>query len=93
MNGAEVITPEVGDVAMFWYEKSGLPHIAVVEYVFDNGGVWVSEANMYHLYENGMGIRYLEPDYVHLIGFYSLHERREAHQAREQLSKGTDTPS
>lgn len=85
MNGAEMITPEVGDVAMFWYEKAGLPHIAVVEYVFHNGGVLVSEANMYHLYKDGVGIRYLEPSYQHLIGFYSLHERREAHQARQPI--------
>ena len=89
MSGAEVINPEVGDVAMFWYEKSGLPHIAVVEYVFDNGAVMVSEANMYHLYEDGLGIRYLESDYVHLIGFYSLHERREAHTSEQSLPEGT----
>jgi hypothetical protein len=74
INGAKPITPEKGDLALFYYEKSGLPHVAVVEYVFSNGGVFVSEANMYHLYQGGMGIRYIEPSYHHLVGFYEQGE-------------------
>lgn len=82
MNQAKAITPVVGDLAMFYYEKAGLPHVAVVEYVFNNGGVLVSEANMYHLYKGGVGIRYLAPDYKHLIGFY---ERGEAHDGGQSI--------
>ena len=72
MNQAQRIHPQKGDLAMFWYEKSGLPHVAVVEYVFNNGEVIISEANMYHLYDDGVGVRYIEPNYPHLIGFYRL---------------------
>lgn len=70
IQGARHVTPTKGDLALFYYEKSGLPHIAVVEYVFPNGGVFISEANMYHLYPDGMGIRYIESGYPHLVGFY-----------------------
>jgi hypothetical protein len=77
INQAKVITPQKGDLALFYYEKSGLPHIAVVEYVFNNGGVLISEANMYHLYTGGFGVRYLDPGYTHLIGFYEQRETNE----------------
>lgn len=63
-------TPKKGDLALFYYEKSGLYHIAVVEYVFDNGGMWISEANMYHLYKSGVGVRYIDQTYPRLIGYY-----------------------
>lgn len=68
---AEKRTPVKGDLVLFYYEKSGLPHIAVVEYVFDNGGVYISESNMYHLYDDGFGIRYIDQNYSSLVGFYA----------------------
>jgi len=79
MQNAKMVIPNKGDLAMFYYEKSGLPHVAVVEYVFHNGGVLISEANMYHLYEDGVGTRYIPPQYHHLVGFY---EPRQTHQAQ-----------
>lgn len=69
--------PKKGDLALFYYEKSGLPHVAVVEYVFDNGAVLISEANMYYLYSGGTGVRFMLPSYRHLIGFYTRHEPRQ----------------
>ena len=70
MNAAKKITPKKGDLAMFYYEKAGLPHIAVVEYVFHSGSFYVSEANMYHLYKGGVGTRIIQPDYKNFVGIY-----------------------
>lgn len=61
-------TPKKGDVAIFHYEKSGLKHVAVVEYVFTNGYFWVSECNYTH---GECEIRYLSPHYKNLVGFYT----------------------
>lgn len=63
--------PEVGDVAVMYYEKSGLTHFAVVEGIFDNGSFLVSECNMYHLYSTGCGYRILSTNYKNLTGFYN----------------------
>lgn len=71
---ADTSEPEVGDIAIMRYQKtySVIMHYAVVEGVFDNGDVLVSECNMWHLYTNGCGYRVLANDYQNLIGFYSL---------------------
>ena len=80
LSEAKPILPKKGDLALFYYEKSGLPHIAVVEHVFDNGAVLISEANMYHLYSGGTGVRFMLPSYRHLIGFYTRDEPRQIYQ-------------
>jgi len=62
-------TPRKGDVAIFHYEKSGLKHVAVVEYVFDDNSFLISECN-YHSGE--CGVRHLDLTYKNLRGFYEL---------------------
>lgn len=57
-----------GTVAIFNYEKSGLKHVAVVEYVFEDGSFLTSECN-YHAGE--CGFRHLQPTYPNLLGFYT----------------------
>ncbi len=65
--------PEVGDIAIMRYQKAQrvIPHYAVVEGVFDNGDVLISECNMWHLYKTGCGYRVLADDYPNLVGFYT----------------------
>jgi len=61
--------PAKGMIAVFVYEKSGLGHVAIVEYVFDNDSFLISECN----YISGKcGIRHLQLDYKNLRGFYAL---------------------
>lgn len=62
--------PQVGDIAVMYYEKSGLTHYAVVEGVTLNH-VLISETNMWHLYPSGTGYRFIPKDYANLQGYYS----------------------
>lgn len=63
--------PQIGDIAVMYYEKSGQKHIAAVEGKFDNGSILISECNMWHLYKTGCGYRIIQPDYKNLRGFYA----------------------
>ena len=70
---ANTTDPKVGDVAIMRYQKvySVIMHYAVVEGIFDNGDILVSECNMWHLYDSGCGYRVITVDYQNLVGFYS----------------------
>ena len=67
-------TPTDGSVAIMLYEKSGLTHYAYVEHVFDTG-VYISECNMFHLYLDGCGTRFVSFDYPALQGFYTFGDK------------------
>jgi hypothetical protein len=62
--------PMPGDIAVMYYEKSGLIHYAVVEAVLE-GKVLISECNMWLLYESGCGYRFLPVNYVNMRGYYT----------------------
>lgn len=59
--------PHKGDVALLHYDKSGLDHVAIVEWVFDDNSFLISECNYIH---GECGIRHLTMEYKNLKGFY-----------------------
>lgn len=67
---AEDRQPYARDIAVIYYEKSGLTHYAVVEWTKDQL-LLISECNMYHLYPTGCGYRFITKDYKNLQGFYT----------------------
>lgn len=68
---AEKRMPQKGDVAYFYYEKSGLPHVGVIEYVFDDGSFYLSETNMPFYHTNWFGVRYIPAGYKNFKGVYT----------------------
>lgn len=66
----EYKSPSKGDIAVMYYEKSGLTHYAVVEWTQDNL-LYISECNMFHLYPTGCGGRFITNSYKNLQGYYT----------------------
>lgn len=65
--------PKVGDIVIMRYQKvlKVIMHYAVVEGIFDNGDILISECNMWYLYKSGCGYRVISQDYQNLVGFYT----------------------
>lgn len=63
--------PIAGAIAIIDYK---VRHYAYVEGVYDNGSLFISECNMWHLYPSGCGYRIIPSDYPDLVGFYAIIE-------------------